>query len=128
MEVTTVPTPPIGANILCGSLDDATGTIITIPAGRTWVGHIVINATVAHTVVATCKVTVATPNTAGVFPQNTVVARAVSQCPANGSNSSDSASFVTVVNTTGSGIALTVAETVSAGTGVSSVQANGVLL
>ena len=129
MEFTTTTPPAAAQNLLCASLNDTTGTLLAVPAGRTWVGEIVVCVSATHTVATTNQVTVATPNTAGVFPQNQVVARAGVTVPANGVDTVTATFKVTVINTTGSSINLTVAEVESVGgTTAKFVTANGVLL
>lgn len=130
LEISTSPTPPVGANVLCGAVDNAAATLIAIPANRTWTGEIVISASAAGTAALTFKPNVVTPNTAGVFPQNQVVARVVASWVVTtaGSNSVSQAFKVTVVNTTGSAINLTTVLTGSGTTTTAEFTANGVLL
>jgi len=131
MDINVSPSKPGGANILDGAVLDTAGTLISIPANRTWVGEIIISAAVASTAARNFQPNVTTPNTAGVAPLNMVVARVIVQTGAtSGTSVATCQKFsVTVVNDTGSAIALTTVLTGESTTETTaSFQANGVLL
>ncbi len=47
--VNVYPSIPPATDIVAGSLDGSTGTLVTIPAGRTWCGSIYTGLTIAST-------------------------------------------------------------------------------
>lgn len=126
-----ISTPPNPGAILCGAVVDTAGTLITIPANRTWVGEIVVSVAVASTAARNFQPNVVTPNTAGVFPQNRIVAQVVVQTGAtSGTSVADTQAFkVIVANTTGSPINLTTVLTGESTTETTATfTANGIIL
>lgn len=99
------------SNLLCGSVT-ATGTLISIPSGATWVGTIAVSSEAATAIAVT------TANTAGVFPQNTIVAAVDAAARSNVTPN------IIVINDTTSAVAVTATFTGTTGR----VTANGVLI
>lgn len=104
MELSALPYAPAGVNVVCGSLNNVAATLLTIPAGRTFIGEIVISAAIASTAARSFQPAVMTQNVAGIFPQNAILARLWLQTGAtSGSNVYGSQAFaVTIVNATSS--------------------------
>lgn len=120
---------PAAANVLAGTAVATNSTtpvtLITIPAGRTWKGQVVVS--IASTAAAIVAATVDTNGTNAVPAAATVVAR-VNIGGLTSGNFSDSASFDVLAQApAGNSITLRLVNT-SATANTSSATANGVLL
>lgn len=130
----TAPLPaqvpaPIAANILAGTAvatNTVTAqTIITIPAGRTWRGQVVVS--IASTAAAIVGATVDTNGTNAVPAAGTIVARVNIGGLTSGGFSTAASFDVTAQAPVGNSITLRLVNT-SATANTSSATANGVLL
>jgi hypothetical protein len=116
-------------NILSGTVTrtdtTSSGTLITIPAGRTWVGEVVVS--IASTAAAIVAATVTTAGTNAVPAAGTVVARVNVGGLTSGCFTAQATFSVRAVAPAGNTISLFLINT-SATANTSSATANGILI